>query len=241
MSESKNRKLFIEGMKHGLPIGAAYFAVSFSLGIAAANAGVNATQGFFMSLLNNASAGEYAAIEAIRSNATYLELILLIIVANARYLLMGCSVSQKLAPDMPLRERMIISFDVTDEIFGLIVAFPGFVVPVYLYGVYLTTMPFWAIGTSLGIIAGNILPAKVVMALSAAIYGMFIAIVVPPVRKNRFIGVLIVISFVSSSLWSIIPVINQLSESLRIILLTIIISCAAAYFKPIRQEDSHNA
>ena len=232
---------FLKGAKHGLPIGLGYFAVSFSLGITARNAGLTAFQGLIISLLNNASAGEYAGISAIRTQAPYLELVFLILITNARYFLMSCALSQRLAPETPWYHRMLIGFDITDEIFGIGVCHPYPLPPAYMYGGFSTTIPLWALGTMLGVIAGNVLPAVAVTALSAAIYGMFIAVVIPPARKDRAILILVAISFAVSGLVSLIPLFASMSESLRIILLTIVISCAAALIRPVTEEQEGRA
>lgn len=231
-------KIFLRGMKDGIPIGLGYFAVSFSLGITAHNAGITAIQGFIMSLLNNASAGEYAGIAAIKANAPYVELAILMLITNARYLLMSCALSQKLAPELPLWHRMLIGFDITDELFGIGIAYKGYIVPQYMYGAYSIAIPMWALGTAIGVLAGNILPAIIVNALSAAIFGMFIAIVIPPGRKNKTILVIVLASYAISFAFSIIPVISGLSESFRIIILTLMIAVAAAIIKPVSNENN---
>lgn len=175
-----SRKVFCEGMRDGVPIALGYFAVSFSLGIAARNAGLTPIQGFFSSLFNNASAGEYAAFSLIAAGATYLEVAIITLIANARYLLMSCALAQKFAPGTPFFHRLIIGYDVTDELFGITIARPGYLNPFYTYGAIALAAPAWAMGTALGIIAGNLLPVRAVSALSVALYGMFLAIIIPP-------------------------------------------------------------
>ena len=155
-----SRKVFCEGMRDGVPIALGYFAVSFSLGIAARNAGLTPIQGFFASLFNNASAGEYAAFSLIAAGATYLEVAIITLIANARYLLMSCALAQKFAPGTPFFHRLIIGYDVTDELFGITIARPGYLNPFYTYGAIALAAPAWAMGTALGIIAGNLLPER---------------------------------------------------------------------------------
>lgn len=146
--------------------------MAFTLGIAARSAGLTAFQGFLASLLNNASAGEYAGFTLIAAGAAYWEVALMTLITNARYLLMSCALSQKFAPDTPLRHRFLVGYDVTDEIFGIAIARPGSLDPYYNYGAMLVAMPGWAVGTALGILAGDVLPLRVVSALSVALYGM---------------------------------------------------------------------
>ena len=133
----------VRGMRDGIPIGLGYLAVAFSLGIAARNAGLNAFQGFLVSILNNASAGEYAGFTTIAADASYLEIAIVTLIANARYLLMSCSLSQKFAPDTPLRHRLLVGYDVTDELFGLAISYDGWLDPYYMYGAILVAAPSW--------------------------------------------------------------------------------------------------
>lgn len=231
------KKEFIEGMKDGIPIGLGYFAVSFSLGIAARNAGLTALQGFIASLLNNASAGEYAGFTVIAANAGYVEMVLMTLIANARYLLMSCALSQKFAPDTPMRHRLLVGYDVTDEIFGITIARPGILNPFYTYGAIAVAIPCWAGGTALGVVAGNLLPARVVSALSVALFGMFLAVIIPPARKNHIVAAFVMISFLASLLTAKLPFTAQFSGGTRTIVLTVLISAAAAALFPIKEEE----
>ena len=231
------RQYFLRGFKDGIPIGLGYFAVAFSLGISAKLAGLNAFQGLLASLLNNASAGEYAGFALIGANAAYLEVALVIFIANARYLLMSCALSQKFSPSTPFYHRLLIGFDVTDELFGLAIAQEGFLVPVYMYGAFLATIPMWAAGTALGIVAGNILPARIVSALSVAIYGMFLAVILPPARKDRVVAALVLVSFAASFAFSVLPLLRTLSSGMQTIILTTVISAVAALLFPVRESE----
>ena len=228
-----------QGMRDGVPIAMGYFAVAFSLGIAGRNAGLTAAQGFIISILNHASAGEYAGITAIAALAPYWELALTILITNARYLLMSCALSQKFAPETSLWHRIGVGFGITDEIFGIAMARPGPVEPLYNYGAMAVAIPSWATGTALGIIAGNILPLRVVSALSVALYGMFLAIIIPPARKDRVVGVLVALSFLCSfaagkaaAAFSL----DWLTGGTQVILLTVLLAGGAAALFPIREE-----
>ena len=227
-----DRRIFLNGMRDGVPIALGYFAVSFSLGIAARNAGLTPLQGFFASLLNNASAGEYAAFTLIAANATLFQVALITLIANARYLLMSCALAQRFAPGTPFFHRLIIAYDVTDELFGITISRPGCLNPFYTYGAILLAAPAWAFGTAFGIMAGNALPLRAVSALSVALYGMFLAIIIPPARKNKVVAVLIVISFALSFFGSYVPGISALSDGTRTILLTVLISAACILCHP---------
>lgn len=237
---NSHSKVLREGFRDGIPIGLGYLAVSFSLGVAARNAGLSAFQGFLISLLNNASAGEYAGITVIASNAPYIEMVLMTLIANARYLLMSCALSQRFSPDTPLFHRLLVGYDVTDEIFGITIARSGQIDPFYTYGAILIAAPCWACGTALGVVAGNVLPPRVVSALSVALFGMFLAIIIPPSRKSRVVAGAVLVSFMASFAASKLPVVSQLSDGTRTIILTIVISGIVAALFPVKQEEEEN-
>ncbi len=237
MNVISHKKAFREGIRDGIPIGLGYFAVAFSLGIVARKAGMNAFQGFLASFLTNASAGEYAVFTSMAANASYVEIAVITLITNARYLLMSTALSQKFSPETSLCHRMLVGFDVTDELFGIAIARPGMLDPYYSYGAMIIATPCWASGTALGIIAGNILPLRIVSALGVALYGMFLAVIIPPARKNRVIFGLILICFAVSFAASAAPYLSNLSEGTRTILLTVVLSALAAALFPVKQEE----
>ncbi len=213
---TENKICFRHGMRDGSPIALGYFAVAFTLGIAARNAGLSAIQALIASALNNASAGEYAGFALIAAGSSYLEMAVMTLVVNARYLLMSCALSQKLKAATPLRHRMLIAYDVTDEIFGICVAQPGYLNPWYAYGAIAVAIPGWAFGTFFGVIMGNVLPTRVVSALSVGLYGMFLAIIIPP----------------ASYLVNRLPLFNGLSTGIKTIALTASLALLAAVLFP---------
>lgn len=233
---TENRQALMDGFRDGTPIGLGYFVVGFTLGIAAKNVGLDPFQGFIISLLNNASAGEYAAFMVIGSDAPYFEIALMTLVANARYVLMSTVLSQKFSPDTPFYHRIFVGFDVTDEIFGISIARGGrWLNPFYNYGAMLTALPGWSIGTALGIVAGNILPMSAVSALSVALYGMFLAVIIPPARKDKIIACAVVVSFLLSFLAA--EFFPEVSAGNRTIILTILIAGVAAVLYPVKEVD----
>ncbi len=229
-----NRVCFRRGIRDGMPIALGYFAVAFTLGIAARNAGFSAVQAMVESLTNNASAGEYAVFSLVAAGAGYMEVAVMTLVANARYLLMSCSLSQKLTPETPLRHRMLVAFDVTDEIFGISIAYPGQLNPWYTYGAIAVAIPGWGLGTFFGVAVGNVLPPQLVSALSVGLYGMFLAIIVPPARKSRVVLALVLLSFAASFLVSRWTLLAGISSGIKTILLTVVISLAAAILFPVK-------
>ena len=233
--ELSNRQWYARGLKAGVPIGLGYLAVAFTLGIAAKNAGLTAFQATLTSFLINASAGEFVGFTLIGAGASYLEVAIMELVANARYLLMSFSLSQKLSPKTGVLHRLIIGWYVTDEVFGVSISAPGYLNPFYTYGAISLACPGWAIGTCLGVIVGNILPASLVSALSVGLYGMFIAIFVPPSKTSKVIGGLVLVSMALSFAFNRIPVFNGISSGVKTIILTVAISAAAALLFPIRE------
>ena len=233
--ELSNRQWYARGLKAGVPIGLGYLAVAFTLGIAAKNAGLTAFQATLTSFLINASAGEFVGFTLIGAGASYLEVAIMELVANARYLLMSFSLSQKLSPKTGVLHRMLIGWYVTDEVFGVSISAPGYLNPFYTYGAISLACPGWAIGTCLGVIVGNILPASLVSALSVGLYGMFIAIFVPPSKTSKVIGGLVLVSMALSFAFNRIPVFDGVSSGVKTIILTVAISAAAALLFPIRE------
>lgn len=227
-----NKTVFREGMRDGVPIALGYLAVSFSLGITAKNAGLVPFEGFMASLLTNASAGEYAGFTVIAAGATYLEMALVILIANSRYMIMSCAMSQKMDSSVPWYHRVLMGFDITDELFAITIARPGKINPYYFYGAMLLALPGWSVGTLLGIVIGNLLPLKAVSAFSVALYGMFLAVIIPPSRQNKIIAAFVIVSFIASYVTTYLPYVSDLSSATRIIILTVAISSIAAIFFP---------
>ena len=233
--ESENKKWYKKGLKDGIPIALGYFAVSFTLGIAAKKAGLEPWQAAIMSFAMLASAGEFAVITIIASGSGYLQMFLTTLIVNLRYLLMSCSLSQKLAPDEKLYHRFLISYSVTDEIFGIASNVEGRLNPFYNYGATTIASPAWTIGTFLGAAVGAILPGWAESAFSVALYGMFLAVIIPAAKKNKVIALIVLISIAASFAFSKIPFLSGISEGMKIIILTLVIAALAALIFPIKE------
>ena len=235
------KKWFIKGLRDGIPIMLGYFAVSIALGISARNAGMTAPQATLASALIMASAGQYIGFTLIAAGASYLEVMVMEAIANARYLLMSCALSQKLDPALPLRHRLLMGLWITDEIFGLSVSVEGWLNPYYIYGMAAVATPGWALGTLVGVVLGNVLPVRVVSALSVGLFGMFMSIFVPPMRKNRIIAALVALSFAASYAMNALSWFDGISSGMKIIILTVVISLGAALLFPLGEEGNHAA
>lgn len=223
-----------QGLRDGLPIGIGYFAVSFTFGIAARQFGLDALQAAFMSCSNLTSAGQFAALGVISAGAPLLEMALTQLVINLRYCLMSCAVSQHLSPSMPYWHRFLMAFGITDEIFGISIL-QKIISPYYIYGVLSCTVPGWTAGTALGVLTGQVLPMRIVNALSVALYSMFIAVIVPGARENKVLARLIPAAMLASLLFTQLPLLRDISYGTRIIILTVALSLAAALLFPVTE------
>lgn len=232
-----NVREFKSGVHHGIPVGLGYFFVSFTLGIAAKKTGLSAIQAAIMSLSIHASAGEFAALGIIAAGAGYWEMALTEIIVNLRYLLMSCSLSQKLSGGMRFFHRFLLAFDITDEIFAVSVTRPGKLNPFFTYGMMVIASPGWVLGTFVGAAAGGVLPAVVTGAMSIALYGMFISVIIPPARRDKVIAGVVIASMLFGAAFAMIPVIRDISSGFKIIILTVVISAAAALLFPVKEEN----
>ena len=238
MAPSRN---VTHGLRDGIPIALGYFAVAFSLGIIASKAGLTAPMGFLSSFFTRASAGEYGTYTLVAVNAAYVEVVAMCMVVNLRYMLMSAALSQKIAPGTSWLHRLLMACCITDEVFGISVARPGYTPPAYTYAAALISTLFWASGCAIGIMAGSLLPQPMVTALSMSLYGMFLAIIIPAAHKDRHVLYALMASFVLSGLCAMAPVVGQWSSGMRTVVLTILISSVAAWLKPIKTEADGTA
>lgn len=239
MFSNKQHNPFVKGMIDGIPIAMGYYAVAFSLGIIAGRAGINACAGFVGSWLTRASAGEYGVYSLVAINAAFVEVMGITLVANLRYMLMSTALTQKFAPGTSLFKRILAACCVTDEVFGISIAYPGNLPVSYPIGATVVSATAWAGGTMTGILAAgsSFIPQDIVVAMSVALYGMFIAIIIPPAKKDRGVLIAVAFSFVLSGAFSVAPYLSEISSGARTILLTIVISAVAAILKPIKEDQ----
>lgn len=228
---------YLYGLKRGLPIGLGYLSVSFGFGITAFRMGVPALGAILISLLNLTSAGQVAGLTIITAGGTVIEMITAQLIINLRYSLMGISLTQKLSLDFSLRHRMVASFGITDENFAVASSEKQDVTPAYYYGLMTLPIVGWTLGTALGAICGEVFPEDISAALGLAIYSMFVAIVIPEVRKSKGVLFGVGISVALSCLLYYVPWLNRIPEGFSIIICAVIASAAAAYFMPRRDAN----
>ena len=233
------RESFRKGMKDGVPIGLGYFAVSFTFGMMAVAGGLSIWQAVLISLTNLTSAGQFAGLDIIFAGGSMWEMAMTQLIINLRYCLMSFSLSQKFRREESGILKYIAAFGITDEIFGISAAQEGKVSVFYNYGAMCVAIPGWTLGTLVGGISGSLLPDFMLSALSVAIYGMFLAIIIPQARKDRVVRVLVPTCFALSFAFSRLPGLKTLSEGTRTIVLTIAVSAAAALLCP--RKEARNA
>ena len=236
MSRKSN---WLQGVKDGLPIGLGYLAVSFAFGIQAEAIGMTAFQAALMSLTNVTSAGQFAALGMIAVGSSYWEIALTQLVLNLRYCLMSCVLSQKLERTAANGHRFGMAFGITDEIFALSSLRQGPLSPFYTYGLMTSAIPGWVLGTLLGVISGDLLPANIVSALGLAIYGMFIAIIIPVARKDKIVLSVVVAAMALATLFRYVPFLANISYGFQIIIIAIVVAGLAAWLFPIKDGEEH--
>ena len=221
---------FRKGMLHGVPIMLGYLSVSFGFGILAIQKNLSILAAVGISVTNLTSAGQVAGVGVIAAGGSLLEMILCQLVINLRYSLMSLSLSQRLDKSFTLPHRLIAAFGVTDEIFAVASVQPEPVTPPYMYGLILTPFIGWTGGTLLGAAAGNIMPARVTAALSLMLYGMFIAIIIPPAKKSGRVLLAVVLSAGLSILCKVL--LPALSDGFAVIICALAASVVTAIFFP---------
>lgn len=232
-----NRECFKQGFKDGIPIGLGYFAVSFTFGIAAVTGGLTVGQAVLISLTNLTSAGQFAGLRIIIDGGSMWEMALSQLIINLRYCLMSFGLSQKLEKGRHPLHRFIVAFGNTDEIFGISASKEGKVSPYYNYGAMAIAIPGWTLGTLAGAVLGNVLPSFIVSAFGVAIYGMFLAIIIPPAKKNKAVRFVVIAAMAISALFAVVPLLKAVSSGFVIIITTVLVSALGAYFFPISEEE----
>ena len=227
--------LFRRGMRDGISIALGYLSVSFSFGILSVQSGLTVWQAVLISLTNLTSAGQVAGVGLIAANASMFELILAEIVINIRYSLMSLVLSQKADSSFRMSQRLLASYGITDEIFAVASIQKDPVKPRYMYGLILVPFLGWTLGTWLGAAAGTLLPEQITNSLGIALYGMFLAIILPPARKSRAIFAVISVAAVISVLLHFF--VKWMSGGFAMIIAALAASVFGAILFPIPDED----
>lgn len=231
-------KQFRQGVKDGMPIGLGYFSVAFTFGLEAVALGLPIWAPILISMTNVTSAGQFAGLSIIVALGSLLELALAQLVINLRYALMSLSLSQKLDSTVRLRDRFLIAFVNTDEVFAVAAGRPGEVGRMYMFGLILAPYFGWALGTLAGAVVGDLLPASLASALGIAIYGMFLAIIIPPAKKNRAVVLAIALAVGISCLFNWLPLLQSVGSGFVIIICALVAAGAAAVLFPVKEVDA---
>lgn len=237
------QKGFMKGIVDGLPICFGYVSVAFAFGIFSVGNGLTVFEALAISMANVTSAGQLSAVPIIVGGGTLFELALTQLVINLRYSLMSVSLSQKFDNSIKLIDRFILAFVNTDEVFAVASSQPNKVKKSYMYGLILTPYLGWSLGTLIGALAGDVFPPSLTSALGVAIYGMFIAIVLPPAKKNKATALCVILAIVLSCIFFYAPVLNKVPQGFSIIICAVIASAIFAVFFPIdteKKEEENN-
>lgn len=239
---TKENNNFVKGIYDGLPICLGYLSVSFAFGIFAVASGLMPYQALVISLLNVTSAGQLAGVPIMIASGSLIEMVLSQFIINLRYALMSVSLSQKLGKSITLADRFLISFVNTDEVFAVASDNKLSVGKRYMYGLILTPYLGWAAGTFIGAVCGALLPDIVVSSLGVAIYGMFIAIVIPKAKKEKSTAALVLFAVILSCLFKYVNVLNKVPGGFVIIICAVISSSVFALVSPIetKEEDAED-
>lgn len=235
-SSEEFQNSFKKGLSDGIPIALGYLSVSFAFGISVVSAGLPVYIAVLISMTNLTSAGQFAGLGLMLSNASLVEAALTQLIINLRYSLMSVSISQKLHKSVSLPERFAVSAGVTDEIFAVAASKKHEIGAKYLYGLILLPYIGWATGTLLGAVMGSILPSVVQSALGIAIYGMFIAIFIPPMKKSSTVSVVVAIAAAMSCCFAYIPLLKNVSTGFVIIICAVFAAAVGAVLKPVDDE-----
>ena len=228
---------FTKGIKDGIPIALGYFSVSIAFGLMAVEAGCSWVEAMLISLTNLTSAGQFAGVTVLAHMGTYIEMALTQLVINSRYALMGISLSQKVNARFKGLWRVILGFAITDEIFAVAIGQEGEISRRYFAGLAIVPIIGWTSGTIVGAVLGNIMPEIITSALGVALYGMFIAVVVPKARENIHVLAVVIIAVAISVALRYIPVFSGISAGFAIIICAVIASAAGAVFFPVKEDE----
>ncbi len=227
---------YLRGLKDGLPVGLGYFSVSFAFGVAAVQAGLSVFTAVMISLTNLTSAGQLAGLSVIAAAGSLIEMAATQLVINLRYALMSISLSQKLDHKVRMLDRFVMSFGVTDENFAIAAGQKGTVTAPYFYGLMTLPILCWSGGTFFGAVAGNILPPAVLSALGVAIYGMFVAIILPVAKKSVAVAGVALGAAALSCCFAWLPGLNQVSGGFAIIICAVVAAAVGAWLRPVEGE-----
>jgi len=237
---ANNQKLynsFKKGISDGIPIALGYFSVSIGFGIMAVSKGIPPIVALLMSLTNLTSAGQVAGVDVIAHGGTLIEMAVAQLVINMRYALMSVSLSQKMHSSVSILDRLWIAFGNTDEIFAVSSSKDGEIGKKYMLGLMLMPIVGWSSGTIIGALAGTILPSMVVSALGIAIYGMFVAVFVPPMKKSGAVSAVVLVAAALSCGFAFLPVLSKVSAGFVIIICAVIAATVGAIIKPVKDEE----
>ncbi len=229
-----------EGIKDGIPIALGYFSVSVAFGVSAVQSGVPSWGATHISLTNLTSAGQKAGVDVMAAGGSILLIILTTLIINMRYFLMGISVSQKVSANMSVRQRLMVAFGITDEIYAVSMNRKSDLTALYMAGLIVPPVIGWSMGTLLGSVATGFMPKILADSMGIALYGMFIAVIVPPSRRSKNVFFAVVMAILLSVVFTYAPFLKNMGAGWSVIIVTLIVSSIAATLFPIEEEDTND-
>ena len=167
---------------------------------------------------------------------SYLEMAMTTFIINVRYMLMSFSLSQKVDKKMTLRQRLMIGYGITDEIFAVSSMETESLSARFMYGLITVPVFGWTVGTAAGALASQIMPGALSAAMELGLYAMFIAIIIPPAKKSKAVLFVIGIAVICQCIFTATPVLKEISIGFQVILSTVIAASIGAFMFPVKKE-----
>ena len=232
-------KLIKKGLLDGIPIGLGYFSVSFTFGLLAIANGFYVWEAVLISMTNLTSAGQFAGMTVMAQAGSLVEMALTQFVINLRYSLMSLSMSQKVNKEMTIPKRLFFGAFHTDEIYAVAIGQEGKIGWKYFTGLIIVPYFGWTLGTLAGALCGSHLPDSVCNALGVALYAMFIAIVVPEMKKSKKMLLIVMIAVVLRCILYYVPFLKEhVSDGFAVIICAVAASVSGAVMFPVEERET---
>jgi 4-azaleucine resistance transporter AzlC len=220
----------LRGVRAGVPVAVGYVPMAMAFGVLATNTGLSFAQAGAMSLFVYAGASQFASLGLLAGGASALAIVLATLVLNFRHFLMSVSLSRRLPRAHTRGSRswaapLGLGFGITDETF-VVASMDSALTPFFFIGVALTAYLAWFSGTLIGAGFSSLIPAVVARGMGVALYAMFIAILVPGVKKSWLNGIVAVAGGLMA--WGASRAVPGLPSGWRIVIAILVASALGA-------------
>ena len=210
---------FSAGAKKSLPVIIGMVPSAMAFGILAKTAGLSIWESLFMSAVVFAGASQFAALNMLMIGVSMADILITTALLNARHIMMGSSISQRMERGINPFEKFALFFFLTDESFSIAsLQEAEIVAPGFLWGVQLPIFLTWNVLTLCGYIGTAFLPRDLQSSMGIAIYALFLAIIIPAARKSRAALIVTLSAMTLSALLKWLPIFAQLNRGLAIII-----------------------